>query len=767
MSKISIIMPVYNAALYLESALDSLCKQTYKNLQILCVNDCSTDHSLAILEKYADKDSRITIISLDENKGQGYARNRALEHVSGQYIGFMDSDDSIDPQYFEYLIDKSKAHDADIVSARVVVVNEQGHVSPARWLKALDNSPRAIYSLSDRIEYIYDRLNVCVYKHLFKQSFIAENGIEFLSGHFHEDQYFMAQAFYHANKIVFADHDSPVYYYYQRPHSSMHQPQGGKKHAKVLLDQMITLKQIILFFKDRNLAAKDLESLYDDFYKIVSAYSLKATGDLKLELNLNALSIFEKQSSYYQSIESSIDKMKYDYYASRVLSNKEYPQCSTDCREIYDQEMAYPDVHDEAFIVPLSHEPHDYAADISIVIAVERDARFLHQCLDSIVNQSLSSIEIICVFDGKDDAVFELLREYDRKDKRVVLIHQGQGDRAAAYNAAMRLARADYIAFAHADDYLEANALEIALEPMRHDPSIDYVSYLAKIIKLDCDEDTIKAVQDYHAIKLLGRQAVSDHVLSNSSATSWNKLFKARIIKENKIEFPINRRWEDRVFFYLYFACSHHGFYIPQALYHYRLRESSLVWRPEQGHLREYMDSLADYKTIFDYYRDKMLLDRYSSSLARFFYASYYRDFGCASPESQLKVLRFANHLLDEMKISSGGEQLLKKIDTSIIRGPEPVKQAVAPVIEKAAPVIEKVAPVISKGTFLFSKMKSPTESRYRFLGISIFEVTKHDYYIRKKLFGIIFYKKFNEKAYYTDLLNAKLQHLETKFLRK
>ena len=91
--KISVIIPVYNVEKYLSECLDSIVNQTFKDIEVICVNDCSTDNSLSILKEYASKDKRIKIISISSNRGCGYARKIALREASGEYILLCDSDD--------------------------------------------------------------------------------------------------------------------------------------------------------------------------------------------------------------------------------------------------------------------------------------------------------------------------------------------------------------------------------------------------------------------------------------------------------------------------------------------------------------------------------------------------------------------------------------------------------------------------------------------------------------------------------------------------
>lgn len=113
MVDVSIIVPVYNTEEYLQKCLDSLTNQTLKNIEIICVNDGSTDNSLKILQDNAIKDDRIKIIN-QENKKQGAARNAGMQVATGEYIGFVDSDDYVDLHYFERLYRVARNYNSDI-----------------------------------------------------------------------------------------------------------------------------------------------------------------------------------------------------------------------------------------------------------------------------------------------------------------------------------------------------------------------------------------------------------------------------------------------------------------------------------------------------------------------------------------------------------------------------------------------------------------------------------------------------------------------------
>ena len=120
MPKISILVAVYNSAAYLPQCLDSLLGQTLHDIEVLCVDDASTDNSLAILRQYAERDTRVKVFALDENHGIAFARNVALSNASGEFICFVDSDDWLAPNALEAVC-KTFTDDVDSVLFQVVL----------------------------------------------------------------------------------------------------------------------------------------------------------------------------------------------------------------------------------------------------------------------------------------------------------------------------------------------------------------------------------------------------------------------------------------------------------------------------------------------------------------------------------------------------------------------------------------------------------------------------------------------------------------------
>ncbi len=204
---LTIAVAVYNTGKYLNECMDSVVNQTYRNLEIICVNDCSTDNSLEILKEYATKDKRIKIINNEKNLGLGVVRNVGMNAAHGEYILFIDSDDWLDLTACEKLIIKAGANDADVVfySAYVVNGNER---------KKRKNFCEVSYPLNLEDRRTLLRLGGETWFRLLKLEFMKEKGIRFPDVHYLEDQKLHWMVCLLAEKVIF----ETEYLYYYRKH---------------------------------------------------------------------------------------------------------------------------------------------------------------------------------------------------------------------------------------------------------------------------------------------------------------------------------------------------------------------------------------------------------------------------------------------------------------------------------------------------------------------------------------------------------------------
>ncbi|MCH5225119.1 MAG: glycosyltransferase family 2 protein [Muribaculaceae bacterium] len=201
---ISVIVPVFNTERYLSQCLDSILSQSHRRVEVIVINDGSTDFSLEIALKYAEKDDRVVVYS-NENGGPSKARNRGLEVATGDFITFVDSDDLLLPDALEIMLEVLKENDADIVEGKSVRGEVFLKKKNGKILKTKIFTPREAIS-----DVLYQSLllpSAC--GKLYKRHVLE--GLTFRPGIFYEDLDLFYHYFHRSRKIVWIDF--PVYFY--------------------------------------------------------------------------------------------------------------------------------------------------------------------------------------------------------------------------------------------------------------------------------------------------------------------------------------------------------------------------------------------------------------------------------------------------------------------------------------------------------------------------------------------------------------------------
>ena len=217
MPAISVIIPVYNVEPYLRECLDSVVNQTFRDLEIICVNDGSTDGGPAILEEYAAKDSRIQIVT-KENGGLSDARNAGLAIASGDFILFVDSDDYLAVNACQTLYSKAVETNSDMVMFLFKCFGNSER-SPS---DSVSYYPEVLTDCLEKIQYEFNNWQTA-WSNLFRRKIIDENNLRFHKGLIFEDVPFVAKASLLANKIAIVP--KKLYFYRQREDSIMQNKQ--------------------------------------------------------------------------------------------------------------------------------------------------------------------------------------------------------------------------------------------------------------------------------------------------------------------------------------------------------------------------------------------------------------------------------------------------------------------------------------------------------------------------------------------------------------
>ncbi len=245
---ISVIIPVYNVEKYISQCLDSVCNQTNKDLEIILVDDGSTDASGRICDEYACHDKRIQVIH-QKNSGAAAAKNVGLQVASGEYLSFVDSDDFLEPNAYRYMIQIMQTQNADVVqcSYRDVFKNHtKDHILKNTTLNQIDFL--ALFTEDWTCALLWDKL--------YRRSLFE--GISFETGHKIDDEYFTYRGIMNAKKIV---RDSQIVYNYRKRASSV-------MYSSTSAQQIITDRVDYLRKRRKNVIAyfPQLRAVYDNHF---------------------------------------------------------------------------------------------------------------------------------------------------------------------------------------------------------------------------------------------------------------------------------------------------------------------------------------------------------------------------------------------------------------------------------------------------------------------------------------------------------------------
>lgn len=420
---VSILVPVYNVEDCLERCLESLVRQTLTNIEIICVDDGSTDDSAKILKKYEKKDRRISIIH-KENGGLPSARNAGISAARGEYVGFVDSDDYVEERMFQCLYETARSHDSEIVICGAEIFPEKPHASA--WLyKCLSPEYHHYKEFEPSILFGDSSTTPFLWRTLIKRDLLEKYNLrldeDILLG---EDKLFQSKVYPKAKNITVIP-DKLYHYGWYRKGSMMSQDVyhiSGKKMqahwkmihraAEVLAEDFAEAEMSLQFLK------WSIPFLYADFIYQPAA--------VKKELAHEIVEVWEK-AGYY-------------------LHKRNLP-------DWINEQFTY--FYEAAVMKPVS-------AKVSIIIPVSGECEYIKDALKSVLTQSMQEVECILINSGVSDRIYAILHKCLFKDKRVRLYNtEGKKSYAECLNYGISLAEGEYLAFCEPDGwYADKNVLK-------------------------------------------------------------------------------------------------------------------------------------------------------------------------------------------------------------------------------------------------------------------------------------------------------------------
>ncbi len=315
MPKVSVIIPVYNAKDYLGRCLDSVINQTLKDIEIICINDCSKDNSLEILKEYSSKDKRIKLINHKTNKGESAARNTGLDNAKGEYIAFLDNDDTIDSNFYEKLYKKATETNADIVKGEVHTIEYDGSES-------YDDLNEKIRKNNSKLYFAYFWWTA-----IYKASLIKDNNIRFLENYpLGGDVLFLNQAIFASNKLSLVD--NCFYHYHRRIDSG-----DSLKLTFNKIQSALNIHEKIL---DNTLKSKYIKTDVNAVYFLLSWHLKAPLNYMYRNKTLEVLNFcIEKMYKFYNKIKTNVDIKKLSLDVAPIILNYLENYSPKDLAEFY------------------------------------------------------------------------------------------------------------------------------------------------------------------------------------------------------------------------------------------------------------------------------------------------------------------------------------------------------------------------------------------------------------------------------------------------
>ena len=512
---VSVIMPVYNGETYLRQCLDSVVNQTLKEIEIICVDDGSSDRSVEILKEYAAKDERVMVLQ-QANAGAGAARNNGLSKASGKYLSFLDSDDFFETDMLEKAVEKIAADRADFVVFRCDhYLNDTNTFKKAAYtLKKQTLPPYMPFNFRQITDNVFKAFVGWAWDKVYDREFVMKHNLKFQEQRTSNDMLFVFSALVLAKRITCLD----TVLAHQRRNNGESLSNTREKSWFCFYNALKALRDVL---KEEGL----YEELKKDFVNYAVHFSL---------WNLNTITGECYEKLYTKLHEEWFEELEVTGHDEAYFYNKtEYKQLA--------------DI--------LRYDFKEYNTKLSVVIPVYNAEKYIRQCLDSILTKQKIALEVICVDDCSTDGTPAVLKEYQDKYENVTVIRNETNLYAGiCRNKGLMAAKGQYVHFLDSDDYVVDNAYE-KLYTLAKENDLDWV----KTTSEGFDDETGETVENprYSMEKmyegffgtLLDFQHFPKKFMDYMAVVPWNGIYKRHFLLEKNIRFNSLFCVNDRSFF--------------------------------------------------------------------------------------------------------------------------------------------------------------------------------------------------------------------------
>ncbi len=559
MTKISVIIPIYNVEEYIEECINSVINQTFKDIEIICINDGSPDNSEKIVKKLAKKDKRIKYISKN-NEGLSATRNLGVKESTGEYIYFLDSDDYIQPDTLEKCYNYAEENNLEVVYFGADSFYDSEELKERESIYENYYKRQNIYEVAPGQQLFRDMLEKGEYRasipmQFIKKSLITENNISFITGIIHEDEYYSL----HLTMCSKASGVLNENFYKRRVRENSIMTSVETTNIKSSYGYFKTIKEIMPIIEEK--VTKDyLLQHYRRYLSTLRNSSIRSLGDIKIE-DLYKLEIptrsLEEQLLYKFIIKDNLEQRKNITAVKRAANRKKNKKrlllrIKRKLIRIRKKLVRFAKTTIKVTI-PNIISAFKKKIKVSIIMPVYNVEDILEETLNYLIKQSTKKIEIICVDDGSSDNSLNILKEYETKYKNIKILQQNHEGAGAARNKGIKEAKGEYLLFLDSDDIFHKDLCKKSYNR-------------AKLFNADIvlfrtnkyDEKTQKIIEERGTLidKNIPKERpfspldVREELFQITTPCPWSKLFKKQFVLDNKLYFQNTKNAND-VFFTL------------------------------------------------------------------------------------------------------------------------------------------------------------------------------------------------------------------------
>ncbi len=545
MCKVSIVIPVYNAEDFLNECLDSLLNQTMKDIEIICVDDGSTDNSANIVEDYVKKDARVRLYR-QENLYAGVARNNGFQHAKGEYVLFLDSDDFFEPDMVELSYQCASENNADIcVFSSNLYDMETGTFKNYDWAFRREFfNEGEVFSPKEYPynENIFRMFNGWAWDKLVRSDFIKQHNLEFQALRSTNDMYFTFMALAKAERIITLDK------------MLVHQRVNIATSISRTRDKSWNNFYLALQAMNNELHNSGLETTYQKaFINWCTNFTLWQLRTLTGKSFVAAYELFNQKALDEFGVS---DTSPEDFFSS-----EEYEKIS----EVIHTPMLSKDVCEKMKTI---NDESGNRCCISIIMPSLNVGKYMKQCLESVMNQTFKNIEIICVDAGSTDGTLEIIEECAKKDSRIKVIHSEIKSYGYQMNLGLDAATGDYIGIVETDDFCEPDMFA-SLYSAAVLSGVDVVK--GNYYRYSDDGETF--FENFKGIPY--GQVISpkeNQGLIHAVPSIWTGLYNRKFLLDNDLRFneTPGASYQDTGFIVKVWTCAKKAYIVKKPFYHYR-----------------------------------------------------------------------------------------------------------------------------------------------------------------------------------------------------